>query len=46
VIALRGSSAIDNLVASPVPVPEPNSMALGGLGLVMLASVGRKRNRA
>jgi len=46
VIALRGSSAIDNLVASPVTVPEPNTMALGGLGLVMLASVGRRRNRA
>jgi hypothetical protein len=46
VIALRGSSAIDNLVASPVLVPEPNTMALGGLGLVMLASVGRKRDRA
>lgn len=46
VIALRGSSAIDNLVTSPVPIPEPNTMALGGLGLVMLASVGRKRPRA
>jgi hypothetical protein len=45
VIALRGSGAIDNLVASPVTIPEPNTMALGGLGLVMLATVGRRRNR-
>jgi len=46
VITLGGSAGIDNLVASPVPVPEPNSLALGGLGLVMLASIRRRRNGA
>jgi len=43
VIAIRGSGAIDNIVVTMSTIPEPDSMALGGLGLVMLAGVGRKR---
>jgi hypothetical protein len=45
VIAIRGSGAIDNIVTM-MPIPEPNSMALCGMGLVMLAVVGRRRGVA
>jgi len=43
-IAIRGSGAIDNIDVTNDIIPEPNTMALCGIGLVMLAAAGRKRD--
>ena len=45
IISLGGSGAVDNVVFSPVPVPEPGTLLLLGTGLAGLAGYCRRRRR-